>query len=670
LTPRNAGGYEPPQGNPTIMQTGIIVAALALAGCGATGLQRAATRDTEDAYRAFLSANPEGEAAADARERLTALAFQRARRGDDIASYNRFLAEFPEGDHADQARELRALARLRRAIEQGGAAPLRQVIDGDPDSRAAREARQHLERAEAAEVVTSDEPARLRAYLLAFPQGEERTRVERRLDDMEFSSASSAGEVSPLRSYLQAHPRGMHRAEALDAIDRLEADLAIASGAPEDMERFLRDHPGSASDDRVRAVLAEGLVVRAEMMLDERYARRAVALAPESPAAENASRLVSMYERGGKRLALERDLVADLLGPMEVRDADALRGVLESHDPLDAWNAVREAALSSDPATIDILVRAAGMGDPLLLFYARAALSSRVAADGGATRGRIEQWLTDLRGRSSNPEDLLRLGAVNEALDDIDAAATAYRRAIDHQATAVAGAVHLALIAVDNAPTSERDEAFRMLIEAARPRAEELLDLAPDDVDIDRRDSSVVVLRGLEALGRLLETVIERASAPTPEGADAPAGMDEIGRLAQAVDSAAGRLLARLRVVDEDIESADGADPLARAAAERRDRRLRAAERLGEMRATRAVAALLDVASRDEDELGREAIRALGRISGNDAREALLSLARNDQVARAHRSVLVTALRTVASGAPAEIRRALLDAAAALEVTP
>lgn len=645
-----------------------IVASLVLIGCASVEYRRSTARDTEAAYRAYLAEHPEGERAAEARERLRALAFQRAARGDDVAAYNRFLAEFPEGDFADEARERRAEARLRRAISEGGTGPLERLIESDPGTPAAERARARLEQLRAAEAVESDEPARLRAFLLAFPDSEDRERIERRLDDLEFDRAVESGEVSPLRRYLEEHPHGVHRAEARDRIEALEADLVVATGRPGEMERYLRRHPGSPSEARVRRALARALIERAEVLLDERMVRRALALEPGPELADRAAALLEEWSRGGSRLERVRRLVADLAGPLEVREVGALEDALTTGDPLDGWNAVREVALSRDPATLDLAVRAAGSGDPLLLFFARAALAARAGEADGRARSLLERWRERLRQRLSNPEDQLRLGVVSEALGDLEAARLAYRDATEHRATAVAAAAHWAMLAAADASPSERGEAASALAEVGRTRTEELLDLIPAEIDTDTLGAALRVLRGLEALGHLVEIASDRL-APVAAGEveiPAPEARDDLVRLARALSAASRRLVAQLRLHDTTIRPFGSEDPLTQVAVERRERRLAAARRLGELRAARAVPALAEAAS-DQGEVGRAALGALARIRTDEARATLLALSRDPRLARVHRRALVSALRGAARTAPPGARDELLGAAEALD---
>ena len=646
------------------------IAALTLVfGCASTDFRRATSRDTEASYRAFIAANPDGEDASEARERLRSLAFQRAKRGDDIASYNRFLSEFPEGDFAAEAREKRALARLERAIENDDADALRDLLESDPRTRAASRANARLEEVEAASAMTEDEPARLRAFLLAFPDSDERPGIERRLDDLDFGRAESSRAIAALRQYLEDHPRGVHRAEAQDAIEAIEADGVIAEGTADGMERYLRQNPGSASYERVTKALTTVLLSRAAVLLDGHLARRVSQLAPGTEEARQAADLLESWERGGQRLAQERRLVADLVNPLEVRTEEELRRALESADPVDGWNAVREIALSPDPATLDLAVQAAGNGDPLLLFYARAALASRAQADGIRSADPLQHWHARLRGRSSNPEDLLRLGAVSEALGDVEAAQRAFRDAAGVPESAVAGAVQWALLASEHGTPAEQRAAVTALVEAGRARTEELLSLLPAVVDRDRLGPALTSLRGLESIHRVVETVVQRFSGVSSEhpASQPPPEMDELRRLSNALSAAARRLTARIQLVDADIRPAGEGDPLARGAAERRERRRDAARRLGELRSRRGVAALAEVVASDDGAVGREGLRALARISSPEARTSLLRLSSEDSVVRAHQRDLAQALRAAMRGARGDVREDLRSAAERLE---
>jgi hypothetical protein len=646
-----------------------IIMALVASSCAGADLRSASVEDTEAAYREFLAHHAEGEEADDARVRLEELAFERARRGDDIAAYNRFLSEFPEGDLAGEAEERRAELRLERALEAGDADTLARFLASDGGSHAAARARERLEQVEAATARTSDDPERLRAYLLAHPEGEARREIERRLDDAEFATAAAAATPEALRRYLDAHEHGVHRAEAIEAIERLEADRVVASGDADEMERFLAASPGSVDEARVRRAAAERLAARAEVLLDASLARRSLELDPDGPSASRAEALLAAIRRPGTRLARIQRHLLDLAGPLEVRGPVELRDALRADAPADRWNAVREAALSTDPDAIDVAVEAAGSGDPMLLFLARAALREWAAARPRLAGPPLRRHAERLRPLGANPEDLLRLGAVHEALGEPEPARRAYRAGAGSRETALAGAVHWALLSAEAAPRAAQDEALEAALEAARARLEELVDLVPEQIDAGQGVSALQVLGGLDALGTICQAIVDAYRAPAVDvDALAPGPrpvFDELRRIANAAGATRRRLHARIARDAADLLEGSG-DLLADRATERRRRRVEAAGALGELRAVEAVATLVEVAASDDDEVSRAALRAIGRIGSASARAGLLEIARRDPLSSAHAHELAQALRAAAATAPAADRQALETAAAEL----
>lgn len=640
--------------------------------CAGSQFRASTSEDSEASYRAFLAEHGDSDEAELARTRLEELAFQRARRGDDIAAYNRFLAEFPEGDFAREARELRAQRRLDRALVEDDPRQLSRLIDLDPTSRAAAAARHHLERLQAADLTDSDDIDRLRAFLIAFPQSESADELRRRLDDLEFARAHEQGDLASLRAYLEAHPQGIHRAEAREAVEELEADLVIASGSIEQMERFCRDNLGSPAAAGVRLAAAEALLAQARRRLDPGLARRAIDLAPESEAVDQAEALIVRLRRGGRRLERLRALIADLDDDLILRSTEELQSSLGSVDPQQRWTAVREVALSSDPATIDVAVEAAGEPDPLLHLFARAALATWAEQRGDAARSRLDRWIRRLRPRASNPEDLLRLAAVSDALGDHVAALRSYRRAADHRHTALVAASHRALLAGRTEAPTERRASLRALVDVGRARLEELLHATPETIDDDRFPSALQVLRGLEALGRILEEIRSAHQTPT-ELADAvnpPSdALDELSRLLAAAEASRRRLAARL--IRHDPEALrPGVDLLQQQAAARRRRRLEAIDQLASMRAPEAIPALAEVAAERDAEVSRAALRAIVRIGGETARETMLELAQELGTTPALRSELLSSLRALARRARGEARELLEQAAGQLEQLP
>jgi len=659
----------------------LALVSIVVCSCSSTALQRATSTDTEEAFRAFLSEYPESEEAAEARSRLEQHAFQRARRGDDIAAYNRFLNEFPEGDFAREARERRAELRLDRALATGDAEALRRFIALDSGTRAASRALEQLERLEAGEVRESDDPSALRDFLLAYPESDERQAIERRLDDIEFSRASEVGTLETLRGYMEAHEHGIHRAEALEALEALEADRAIASGRIEDLEAYLQAHPGSSREAEVRRAAAAAIVERAEDLLDVDLARRVIDLDPDGPSAPRAEALLDRVRRGGARVTKVRGLLADLVDPMALRDPDELREALRSDDPRARWSAVREIALATDTAAIDVAVEAAGSGDPMLLYLSRAALASWTDTKRQQAEAPLRSWLGRLRKRSSNPEDLLRIGAVSEALGEHDAALQAYRTAARQPPTALAASVQWAQLAATQGTRRDQDQAIQRLLETSRARLEELLAMVPDQLTSEQHVSALQLVGGLESLERLCQAVIASYRLTPPDGVGSEgdavglealsgSSSDDLQRVITAAAAARRRLEARLardapELVDDDESS------LTRRATERRRRRVEAAEALGAMRATEAVPALLGVASIDDGQVGRAALAALERIGSAEARAGLVELSRAPHLRGVQAPDLLRVLRALRSrAARAADRGALDEAIGALEARP
>lgn len=649
-------------------QRAAITLSLLLASCAVTDLREAARIDSEAAYRSFLAQHAESDDASEAHTRLEELAWQRAQRGDDIASYNRFLAEFPEGDFAREAERRRARRRLERATAENDTSLLRRIIELDRGTAAADEARRQLETLEARELEASDDPARIRSYLLTFPQSDARETLERRLEGIEFERAQTSGSREALRHYLEAHPRGIHRSEARAALEELEATRVIQSGHPSEMERFLREFPGASAEQRVRRAAAKALIERARRRLDPEPARRVLTLDPEGPHADDAERLIDAFERPNRRLAKVRDLVETLRGGVAFRPSKELERALGSDDPLDHWNALRETALSDDPESIDIAVRAAGGSDPLAVFFARTAIITWSEQRSELARGRLEGWQRRLRKRISNPEDRLRLAVVSESLGEAMAATTSYREAAKLPPTQLAGAVHWALLTARHGSEDENTEALTALQEAAHGRLEELNESTPESIEEDQARQTLVLLRGLEGLARTTSLVLAAnrdAAQPPPELAEeelaaAPDPLEDVQRLSAAANSSARRLRAALDRLDPDLVR-DADDPIAARAAEGRRQQLDAARSLAKMRATRAVPALVMTAAEDDGQLGREALRALAQIASPEAIDGLVELANSAEAEQPVRHALLQALRDVIRRAPANRRAALED---------
>lgn len=664
----------------------VVLSSFIAFSCAGVELQHASSEDTEAAYRAIIANHPDSEESDEARARLEELAFQRARQGDDIASYNRFLVEFPEGDFAREAIERRAELRLDRLIDEADVGSLRRFLAIDHGTEASKRARVQLERLEATQAKSSDDVEVLKAYLLAHPESESRRGIERRLDDIEFQRAKTSNKIDSFRDYLRDHERGIHRAETTELLETVEADQAIANGEIEALERFLREHPGSASEARVRASLATLLVERAEVLLDPAIAERALELEPDAPVAERAETILKATKRDHRRLAKVRSLVTDLAGPMELRDTEALRIALGSDRPEDRWNAVREVALSTNPDVIDVAVEAAGSGDPMLLFLARAALSAWTDTRAELSGPPLKRWRQRLRRRSSNPEDLLRLGAISEALGEPSAALQAYRSAAQHQATALAATTQRALLTAEHGSQRERAEALDDALDGSRARLEEVLDTIPEQLTPEQSLSTLQLLGGLHSLERLGEAITNAfqltpiAHGALEQGESAvEAELDEalanptladLRRVVAAAAAARRRLEGRLaRVAPESI--AAPTESLTERAAERRQRRVTAARTLGELRAQEAVPALLEVASRGDGEVSREALSALVSIGSTAARSGLVELSRRPNQPESQAQELLRTLRTLrARRATASQHAEIDDAIRMLEGRP
>jgi hypothetical protein len=78
-----------------------LAALLAVAGCD--GFDEVRKQDSIEAYERYLTENPQGRSAVEAKTRLEALMIERARTDKTLAAYDAYLKRFPKGVYARDA---------------------------------------------------------------------------------------------------------------------------------------------------------------------------------------------------------------------------------------------------------------------------------------------------------------------------------------------------------------------------------------------------------------------------------------------------------------------------------------------------------------------------------------------------------------------------------------
>jgi len=573
-------------------------ALLASAGCQ-TAWARARAEDSVDGWRRYLVTATDPEDRDAARRRIEVLLVRDAERAGSVRAWARVLAEAPDGAFAARARRGLVEARRSGALARGDEASLARFLARHPRAPGAEAVRRALAARRVAGLEAAPTLAAARALAEDFPDTPEADRARRVAEDLMLAAARTTGTPAEAERYLDAFPRGARRDEALALLEEARAREALSSEDERALRAFLARYPASPRRHEVAEKLAAILLARAERTLDPDVADSAVAVAPAgSPVAARAAARARALRRGGRRVGSTREAIATLSERFAVRPVPVLREALASSDALDAWDAVRELALSDDPASFEVLLGAAGASNPLTAFSACVALPVVVARLGLGERA--TERVRVLSARQANPEDRLRLGALRDALGDAEGALVAYEAAATAPATAVAGGTLAVLRATDRGDVERARRVAGPLLEEVRARAAALALPAPDEADA-RAAAAPGAARSLHGLATLVAQVATRLAAQ----------VDGLPALAAELAASALRAEAEARVRDARFRPA-ATDAVAGRARQQSEARVRAARQLGRSREPAAREALV-AAREDADPAVRTAVaEALG----------------------------------------------------------
>lgn len=576
----------------------VLALVLFVAGCQ-TAWDRARREDSVDGWRRYLVDRADPEEREAARRRIEVLMIRDAERAGSVRAWARVLSDFPDGAYAARARKGLVEARRRTALARGDERTLARFLARHPAAPGVDAVRRALAARRAEALERAPDLAAARALAEDFPDLPEADRARRVAEDLMLAAARTSGTPAEAERYLDAFPRGARRDEAIGLLEEARARAALSSGDERALRAFLADSPASARRGEVASKLALVLLARAERTLDPDVADSAAAVAPEGSAvAQQATLLARALRRGGRRVATTREAVATLGQRFAVRPIPVLRELLASSDALETWDAVRELALSDDPASFDVLLEAAGAANALTAFTACAALPVVVGRLGLGERA--TERVRVLSARQANPEDRLRLGALRDALGDADGALAAYEAAATAPVTAVAGGTLAVLRATDRGDLERARRLAGSLLEEVRARAASLALPGPDQADA-RAAAAPGAARSLHALAVLAGQLAARLAAQ----------VDGLPALVAELAASTTRTEAEARLHDPRFRSA-GADAVAGRARQQSDARVRAARTLGRLREPAARQAL-QAAREDADPAVRAAVaEALG----------------------------------------------------------
>lgn len=364
-------------------------------GCLSSPYDRAARRDTVEAYRDFLRDHPRHPDADAAQARLEELEFEEAKRLHTVIAYKRFLEAYPEATQARTAKTLLEGLRFNAAKETDTVAAWRQFLQEHPDGAQRDEAKRLLAQAEARELATTEDPRRLAEYLRESPDDPRRLEVESRLDGQAFTQAKAAG-ASRLFAYLKDFPAGAHREEARVLLLELEVEGLLVSGRVEEAEARVKAHPLGAKLTRFPERLARARAERAALARPEPLARAAH---------------VAHY----------------------LRDLDDLKRALVAPDPLDRWQAAEELGQHVSVRALEPLLDALRSArNPLIRQHALESLRTVLAAlPRPVAEYEVASRLDALRERASSTELYLTVAVLLDLSGQLALASTEYQRAVE-----------------------------------------------------------------------------------------------------------------------------------------------------------------------------------------------------------------------------------------------
>ncbi len=375
----------------------VLTTALALCGCRDSAYSAASKTDTIEAWRHFLDANPKDQNADAATERLTELEFEQAKQAHTVLAYKRFIEQFPKADQATPAQVLLETLRFNAALQQPTAASLRSFLRDHPEGAHHLEAEARLSALELAEVSTMTDPVKLAHLSAENPDDPRSVEATAKLDELDWSNAVTAAKAY---AYLREHPAGAHRDDAKTRLLSLQLQGLLVSGLLDEAAALAKKNPLGAKVKDLDARLAKAKTIRGLNQAKDDRIRRALA-------------------------------------GYHLREVDDLtRGMHDSADPMDRWEAAEELGFHVTVRGIDSLLEVFRTArSPLLRQKAFDSLSAVLhALPHEVAEYEVATRVETLRAQASDAQLYLSAAVLLDVTGQLQLASTEYQRAWDANA--------------------------------------------------------------------------------------------------------------------------------------------------------------------------------------------------------------------------------------------
>ena len=192
----------------------------------ALAFNKAASFNTELAYREFIENYPDAKEVAEAKIRINALAWEKANKEKTIESYSYFVEHYPESEMLDSARSLLIDLEYIKALRKGTDAAYLSFIKKYPDTPQAAELQQKREK------MAYDAAKRFnilnvyQKFIRDFPLSEYTPEITEIRDSLAFEQAKQINTDKAYLSFVNTYPNARQVPQAMELLGNMSFSRA------------------------------------------------------------------------------------------------------------------------------------------------------------------------------------------------------------------------------------------------------------------------------------------------------------------------------------------------------------------------------------------------------------------------------------------------------------